>query len=162
MNRLTKLPAAMAAALAVVACGSTTAAPSTGSQPATGEPSATSSAVASGPEAPITLVAREFAFEPTAIQVPSRAHVVLTFVNRGSTAHSFTPSNGVAVSVEAEAGQTQTLSFHVPNSATISFHCKYHPDRMQGTLTVGTVPAGGTGSPASGLPPAAPPTSGGY
>lgn len=162
MNRLIKLPAALAATLAVAACGSTTATPSPGGQPAGGEPSPTPSAVASGPEASITLVAREFAFEPMAIQVPSRAHVVLTFVNRGGTAHSFTPSNGVAVSVEAEAGQTQTLSFHVPNSATISFHCKYHPDRMQGTLTVGTVPAGGTGGSAPALPPAAPPTSGGY
>jgi plastocyanin len=105
----------------------------------------------SGTAGGMTLTARDFAFDPTILNVSPGAQVTLTFHNTGHVEHSFTASS-VGADIDADAGDTKTVSFTAPASGSVSFHCKYHPDRMTGTITVsggGSSSGGGASSGSS-------------
>ena len=38
--------------------------------------------------------------------------------------------------VEAEGGESATTTFTAPESGTVEFICKYHPDQMTGEISV--------------------------
>jgi plastocyanin len=119
--RLAGVAASSAAVLALAACGST---------------SSENSPSGSGGGTPVSISAKNLAFNPTTLAVPAGAKVTLTFSNQDSTEHSVTLDNGGG-EVEAEGGDTKSFSFTAPQSGTLAFHCKYHPTTMKGTITVG-------------------------
>ncbi len=74
--------------------------------------------------------------------------MTVNFTNSGAVEHSFTLDNGGG-EVEAEGGGSKSFTFTAPQSGTISFHCKYHPTRMKGTISVGGSGGAGAGGGAS-------------
>jgi plastocyanin len=83
----------------------------------------------------VDLTAQNFAFDPSTIEVDAGAEVELTFNNEDDVEHSFTAED-LDVEVEAEGGESATTSFTAPESGTVEFICKYHPDQMTGELSV--------------------------
>ena len=83
----------------------------------------------------VDLTAQDFAFDPSTIEVDSGAEVELTFNNKDDVEHSFTAED-LDAEVEAEGGESATTTFTAPESGTVEFICKYHPDQMMGEITV--------------------------
>ena len=75
----------------------------------------------------------DFAFSPTALTAPAGT-VKVTITNTGAVLHSFTLADG-SVSQDIPPGTSQTVTLNLTGS--VSFHCKYHPTQMMGTITVG-------------------------
>jgi plastocyanin len=98
----------------------------------------------------LQLTARDFSFSPTTLNVDPGAQVTVTFKNNGPAEHSFTAS-AIGADVDADSGATKTATFTAPQSGTISFHCKYHPSKMQGQIVVGS---GGGQAPSTTQTPA--------
>jgi plastocyanin len=136
---------AATALLAMAACGAT-------NTPGTGSGNGSSSA---------TLAAMDFSFSPTQLSVPAGTSVTVSFTNNGSVRHSFTLDNGSG-SVDADPGKTTTLTFTTPASGTLTFHCKYHPTQMMGTLNVGGSGGAGAGGGSSSSSSSSTSSSGGY
>jgi plastocyanin len=112
-----------------------------------GNKSNTSSSGDSGSGSANEVDAYDFRFEPTTLSFDPGQDVTLTFKNEGKVSHSFT-SDDLGVDEVAEAGSDMQISFTVPDSATtIEWHCKFHPDQMHGTISVGgATGAGGSSS----------------
>jgi plastocyanin len=103
---------------------------------ACGNSPATSSSSAGGGGSGPTVTAQNTAYNPTTITVPAGTQVTITLVNKDTVSHTLTFDDN-SQSVQADGGQTQTLTFTAPASgATIAFHCKFHAS-MHGTITVG-------------------------
>lgn len=76
-------------------------------------------------------------FEPTSFQFEPGAEVTLTFENGGSVAHSVTAPD-LDFELEAQSGDTVDSTFTVPSEVgTFDFYCKFHPDEMSGTISIG-------------------------
>lgn len=93
----------------------------------------------------IELVAQDFSFEPTTLDVSADEEVTVSLVNEGEAEHSFTVED-LDVETEAEGGESSEVSFTAPDEGTVEFFCKYHPDQMTGEITVDGGAAGGGGS----------------
>jgi nitrite reductase (NO-forming) len=128
--RLAGLAGAAAALLALAACGSSA---TNGSG---------SSASPGGGSSTLNVSAKNFKFSSAQLSVPAGATVTVDFSNQDSTEHSFTLDNGGG-EADADAGSSKSFSFTAPQSGSLSFHCKYHPTTMKGTISVGTGGAGG-------------------
>lgn len=131
LRTISGLAAALTATLAFVACGSS-------SNGSTG----------GGGGNTVNLTAMDFSFSPTQLSVPAGASVTVDLTNSGKTEHSFTLDNGGA-SVDIDAGKTATANFTAPQSGTLTFHCKYHPTQMTGSISIGGS-GGGSSSSSSG------------
>jgi plastocyanin len=83
----------------------------------------------------VNLTAQDFAFDPSTIEVESGAEVELSFNNEDDVEHSFTAED-LDAEVEAEGGESATITFTAPESGTVEFMCKYHPDQMTGEISV--------------------------
>ncbi len=79
-----------------------------------------------------TLTAKDFAFEPTTFNF-SVGSVQITITNNGPSKHNFSLDDG-SVSQDLQPGTTQTVTVNL--TATVGFHCKYHPTTMKGTIQV--------------------------
>ena len=101
---------------------------------------------ATGGSAAVTVKVHDFAFDVSGAASPSGT-VHVTFLNSGPSEQSFTLDSG-GTEVEAESGDTKTVSFTAPASGDIKFHCKYH-SRMHGTISTGAGGAAGTSSSSS-------------
>lgn len=122
---------------------------------ACGSDSTSASTTGGGGGGAVTVTAKDIAFNPTTVSVPAGVQVTITFDNQDSVLHSLTFDDN-SQSVEASAGQSQTLVFTAPAAGTtITFHCKYHAS-MHGKITVGGAGAAGSASGASSS------SSGGY
>lgn len=76
-------------------------------------------------------------FEPTSFQFEPGAEVTLTLENGGSVAHSVTAPD-LDLEIEAQSGDTVDSTFSVPSEVgTFDFYCKFHPDEMKGTISIG-------------------------
>jgi plastocyanin len=142
------------------ACGSTsTTSPTTVSTAAAETPSSTPAA-SSGAAAPLTLVAQDFSFTPTTLQVAPGSTVTISLQNTGKVKHNFT-ADAVKSNVDMDPGSTTTATFTAPASGTIAFHCEYHPTKMVGTIAVtgasGTGATSATAAPATAAPATATP-----
>lgn len=93
--------------------------------------------------AALELVAADFAFDPTELEVEPGAEVEINFTNEDDTDHSFT-SDDLGVDVVVAGGESGTVSFTAPDSGGAKFICKFH-DQM-----VGAVIAGGGGASGGG------------
>ena len=132
LRTISGLAAALTATLAFAACGSSGSSSNTG-----------------GGGTSVDLTAMDFSFSPTQLSVPAGASVTVNLKNTGQTEHSFTLDNG-GTSVDVDKGGTATANFTAPQSGTLSFHCKYHPTQMKGTITIGGAGgAGGSGGSSS-------------
>jgi plastocyanin len=79
-----------------------------------------------------TLTAKDFAFEPTTLNLPAGS-VQISITNNGPSKHNFSLDDG-SVSQDLQPGTTETVTVNL--TATVGFHCKYHPTTMKGTLQV--------------------------
>jgi plastocyanin len=123
------LPAlAMAAMLAVAACGGgTTPAPSQAA-PSAAAPSSGQSAAAGGSQ---SVEIKNFAFNPAALTV--KAGDKVTWKNSDSAAHTVTFDDGSADSNDIANNATFDHTFST--AGTFAYHCKIHTN-MKGTITV--------------------------
>lgn len=96
-----------------------------------------------GPVVQVAVTATDFAFDPTTIILDVDTTAEVTFSNNGSVLHSFTVPD-FELEVEAEGGQSQTLTFAASDEpGSYEFFCKYHPNEMMGTISIGGVDAPG-------------------
>ena len=75
-------------------------------------------------------------FKSTTVILEPDTEATVTFINNGTTLHSFTVPD-LDIETEAESAETSTVTFATTGLAgAYEFLCKYHPDEMNGTLTV--------------------------
>ena len=85
----------------------------------------------------LTVEAFDNYFDPTALAVEMGAEVTIELTNGGGVSHSWTSSD-LDVEVEAGSGEEASVTFTAPNEpGSYDFFCKFHPDEMQGTISVG-------------------------
>ena len=85
----------------------------------------------------VSVDAYDFYFEETSLLLESGTTVEVDFENLGEVAHSFTIPD-LDVDVDADAGDTTTVTFNTPEEpGSLDFYCKYHPDEMEGTISIG-------------------------
>jgi len=80
-----------------------------------------------GGETEIQLVASDFKFDKTSLDMQSGSQVKVEITNQGQAEHNFTFT---------EAGEDATATFTAPAAGSYQFFCKYHPSQMKGTVTV--------------------------
>lgn len=140
MRRFLIVPAVVFAVAALAACGSSSGSKSGGSSggsPYGGGSSSSGSSTSSasgGTGTPVALGAKDFSFSPTSLSIPAGG-ATIKITNTGSVEHNLT-IEGTKVSKDAEAGGSATATVDL-TAGTYSFHCKYHPTQMKGTITVG-------------------------
>jgi len=86
----------------------------------------------SGPTVDIT--AKDFTFDPTELTTEAGREVTIVLTNEDSAEHNITIED-LDVDSDAERGETGQAKI-TPDAGSYDFHCKYHPNQMQGTLTV--------------------------
>lgn len=85
----------------------------------------------------VELEAYDFYFEETAFTFDLGDQVTVDFVNAGEATHSFT-ADELDIDVEAPSGESTEITFSVPDQPGVfDFFCKYHPDQMSGTISIG-------------------------
>jgi len=85
----------------------------------------------------LSVEAFDFYFDPTALAVDVGAEVTVELTNGGSVSHSWTATD-LDVETEAQSGQESSVTFTAPNEpGSYDFFCKFHPDEMQGTISIG-------------------------
>lgn len=85
----------------------------------------------------IELEAYDFYFEETSILLELGANVTVDFTNAGDATHSFTVPD-LDLEIEAESGESVETTFQLPDQpGLLDFYCKYHPDDMKGTISIG-------------------------
>lgn len=76
-------------------------------------------------------------FKSTTVILEPDTEATVTLINNGSALHSFTVPD-LDVEIEAEGAEESTVTFATTGLAgAYEFLCKYHPEEMNGTLTVG-------------------------
>lgn len=84
-----------------------------------------------------TIEAFDTYFEPTSLQLEPGAEATITLENAGGVAHSFTVPD-LDLEIEAQSGDSVDGTFTVPDEpGTLDFYCKFHPDEMTGTISIG-------------------------
>ena len=81
----------------------------------------------------VEVTAAGFAFDATTISAEPGESIELTLVNSDDVEHSFSIED--VVDLETEGGEEGTATFNAPDE-TVQFFCRYHPDQMQGELTI--------------------------
>lgn len=90
-----------------------------------------------GQEQSFTVQAFDNYFEPTSLQFEPGAEVTLELENSGSVSHSITIPD-LDFEAEAQSGDTIDNSFTAPSEpGSLDFYCKFHPDEMEGTISIG-------------------------
>lgn len=85
----------------------------------------------------LNVEAFDFYFDPTTLNVDVGAEVTIEFTNSGSVEHSWTSSD-LDAEVEAGAGEESSVTFTAPaEPGSYDYFCEYHPDEMQGTISIG-------------------------
>jgi plastocyanin len=125
-------------ALAAAGCGGGdnaggSASPTTAAPETTAASSAT--AAGGGGENEFQLVATDFKWDTTSLDMKAGSQVKVEVRNQGQAEHNFTFAEGDA-NQDVEAGEDATVSFTAPAAGSYGFRCKYHPTAMKGTITV--------------------------
>lgn len=80
----------------------------------------------------------DFYFDPTTVILDAETEVTLTFTNNGSVAHSFSVAD-LDIEIEVEGAEAASTTFVTPSEpAAYEFFCKFHPEEMRGSLSIGT------------------------
>ena len=152
------LLATLAVGVGLAACGgddnsaSTTAAPTskaasstTKAAAATTKPAAAAtSPAASGAAGDVVKVtAKDFQFDPAAVQAPANKQVTFQLTNSGSATHTLTVYEDAAytkkvagASVQASGGKQGEFNVTFPNAGDFYFRCEIHPSQMHGQIKV--------------------------
>jgi plastocyanin len=83
----------------------------------------------------IQLVASNFKFDKTSLDMQSGSQAKVEIRNQGQAEHNFTFTEAGA-NQDVEAGEDATATFTAPAAGSYQFFCKYHPSQMKGTVTV--------------------------
>lgn len=76
-------------------------------------------------------------YETETLLVEPGAEVTLSFSNGGGVVHSVTVPD-LDFELEAQSGDTAESTFTAPDTpGTLDFYCKYHPDEMEGVISIG-------------------------
>lgn len=76
-------------------------------------------------------------FKSTTVILEPDTEATVTLINNGSTLHSFSIPD-LDVEIEAEGAEESTVTFATTGLAgAYEFLCKYHPEEMKGTVTIG-------------------------
>jgi plastocyanin len=97
-----------------------------------GDASAAQEERPSGPTSDIA--ARDFRFEPSEVTLQAGREVTIVLTNEDDAEHNITVQD-LEVDEDAEGGETGQATV-TPDAGTYDFECKYHPNQMQGTITV--------------------------
>lgn len=85
-----------------------------------------------------SVTAFDFYFEPTTVILDAETEATITLTNNGSVAHSFTVPD-LDIEIEVEGAAEGSTSFVTPSDpAAYEFFCKFHPEEMRGSLSIGT------------------------
>jgi plastocyanin len=85
----------------------------------------------------IEVEAYDFYFEETSFALETGADVTVDFTNAGESTHSFTVPD-LDIEVEAQSAESTEVAFETPEEpGLLDFYCKYHPDDMNGTISIG-------------------------
>ena len=124
-------------ALAAAGCGggSDDGGGSASAAPTTAAETTTTAGGGGGGETEIQLVASNFKFDKTSLDMQSGSQVKVELRNQGQAEHNFTFTEAGA-NQDVEAGEDATATFTAPAAGSYQFHCKYHPSQMKGTVTV--------------------------
>ncbi|MDQ3964142.1 MAG: cupredoxin domain-containing protein [Actinomycetota bacterium] len=80
----------------------------------------------------------DFYFEPTTIILESETEATITLTNNGSVAHTFSVPD-LDIEIEAEGADEVSTTFVTPSEpGAFEFFCKFHPEEMSGSLSIGT------------------------
>jgi plastocyanin len=109
--------------------GSASAAPTTAAE------TTTTAGGGGGGGTEIQLVASDFKFDKTSLDMQSGSQVKVELRNQGQAEHNFTFTEAGA-NQDVEAGEDATATFTAPAAGSYQFFCKYHPSQMKGTVTV--------------------------
>jgi plastocyanin len=129
---------------AVTTSTSTPAATSTRTATPAAAASASATAAASGSAAAenkITIVATDNKYDKTSLTVKAGQPVTLTLENKGAAIHDWhldgvkTPDGKDINTKLIPGGQSDTITFTIPNPGTYNFECQVHPTEMKGTIT---------------------------
>lgn len=83
------------------------------------------------------LEAFDFYFQEESLLFGLGSTVQLEFVNAGEVTHSFIVPD-LDIEVEAQSGDSVEATFDLPNEpGVVNFFCQFHPDDMQGTISIG-------------------------
>jgi plastocyanin len=83
----------------------------------------------------IQLVASNFKFDKTSLDMQAGSQVKVEIRNQGQAEHNFTFTEAGA-NQDVEAGEDATATFTAPAAGSYQFFCKYHPSQMKGAVTV--------------------------
>ena len=85
----------------------------------------------------ITVVAKDFMFEPATLNATAGKPITVTIKNDGQAEHNFSITD-LKVNQDVEKGDTKTVTFTPTQSGSIQFFCEYHKTshNMVGTLNV--------------------------
>jgi plastocyanin len=98
-------------------------------------PTTTAGAMAAAKPTTVTLVAQGISWKTTKLSFKAGQKVTVTVQNKDTVEHNFTFA-AAKVNKDVEDGQTVTVAFTAPGPGTYEFHCKYHPQKMHGTVTI--------------------------
>jgi len=124
-------------ALAAAGCGggSDDGGGSASAAPTTAAETTTTAGGGGGGETEIQLMASDFKFDKTSLDMQSGSQVKVELRNQGQAEHNFTFTEAGA-NQDVEAGEDATATFTAPAAGSYQFTCKYHPSQMKGTVTV--------------------------
>ena len=99
--------------------------------------SATTAASGGGGGATLSVVTKDFVFEPTTLTATAGKPVTVTIKNEGQAEHNFSIES-LKVNQDVEKGDTKTVTFTPTQSGPLQFFCEYHhiTKGMVGTLNV--------------------------
>jgi plastocyanin len=89
-------------------------------------------ASSAGGAADQTVTIKDSTFDPTTLTISGSTTIEV--VNQDSIEHSFTLDDD-SVSQDLEGGESATVT--IDPTASIGWHCEFHPATMKGTITVG-------------------------
>ena len=139
--KATATPAATPKATATPAATPKATATPAATPKATATPAATPTPAAGAGE--IVITAQATAFDKKTIEVTAGQPFTITFQNKDTAVHNvhiYTQKGGTSIAVTTPeavpAGSTGTLTTTITQPGTYYFQCDFHPELMNGTLTV--------------------------
>ena len=83
----------------------------------------------------VEITIEDFSFDPAVIDIRLGDEIALELANDGEEKHNFTV-NEFFVDKDLSSGEDADLSFTPNEPGEFTFFCRFHPDRMQGSIRV--------------------------